>query len=185
MISPNRAENSKNIWNHHLDPTYEKREKNRALLLPLNWERVIRFSGRSTGHSMWISPIFSLRWEDEKTTPSWSYLQLQGLGNRPKVYLNDCTRMSRNLQKKSKKKVISSPTLTNCGVFEVCVFGCNHLMIRTLIPNSTGKIAALAVFPLEVSCSADAPCGNTTSRTEWSMKITIDWKRLYIYNSHD
>lgn len=53
-----------------------------------------------------------------------------------------------------------SPTLTNCGVFEVFVFGSNHLDDDPNIdPKFHGKIAALAVFPLEVSCSADAPCG--------------------------
>ena len=118
-----------------------------------------------------------------KKTPqvNSSYLQLQGLGHRPKVYLNDCTRMSRNLQKKKNEKTgdfITHP-ITNCGVFEVfCIWvqSSNDPNIDPKFPREHRRLGGLSLgSQLLRRCSLWRP-----RRLEWYMKITIDWKRLYI-----
>ena len=183
MISPNRAENSKNIWNHHLDPTYEKKKKkNRALLLPLNWKGWSVFLEGLPAHSMWIfTNFFTTMWRWKKPPQAGHICSFKDWVIDPRFTWMIALGCPEICKKKSKKRWFHHPPWRIVGYLKYVYLGAIIWWSEHWSQIPREKIAALAVFPLEVSCSADAPCGNTTSRTEWSMKITIDWKRLYIY----
>ena len=132
---------------------------------------------------MWISPFFSLRWEDEKNQPQTGHIcSFKDWVIDPRFTWMIALGCPGIYKKKIEKTGVISPTLTNCGVFEVfCIWvqSSNDPNIDPKFPREHRRLGGLSLgSQLLRRCSLWRP-----RRLEWYMKITIDWKRLY--NSYD